>query len=410
MSTPPPTPTLHGILAQSNRRLVLFAVLLASIMLLFCGVVVMRDYAARNLELMAQTVAYTVEPAIVFGDSEAIREGMVSVAGHSSVERLVVTDQDSNVLASWSGEKNAALPAWLRVIAPEALWPRPASTPIMRNGEKIAEVRVYGSAQGIFRFIGAGVLIAICCIGITLIATAILGRKLRIGVTAPLQHAVDVARSVRVERAFDQRVPAPGVAEVDNFVEDFNLLLAELQGWYRGLTEENQELARQASHDLLTGLGNRALFERRFEAAIAAARQDQSSFGVLYIDGNDFKQINDCHGHDAGDAALRAIAERLRASVRGVGTVFRLGGDEFAVILAPPFGRAETAEAIKRINEAMDALIALPTGGVISMSLSVGSSLYPDDGETPADLLKRADHEMYREKMRRQNDAALHPF
>ncbi|RZA23299.1 MAG: diguanylate cyclase, partial [Proteobacteria bacterium] len=302
------SPTLHSILASANRRIVLFAVLLASAMLLFCGVVVMRDYAGRNLELIARTVAYTVEPAIVFDDAEAIHEGMVSVGSHATVDRLVVAHPDGAILASWSSSDAWNMPDWLRAAQPQFLWPQPARLEIIRNGRPIAEVRVYGSATGIFQFVIAGILIAGCCIGITLIATGILGRQLRMNVTSPLLHAVEVARSVRVERAFDRRVPAPGVAEVDHFVEDFNLLLAELQGWYNGLTKENQELARRASHDVLTGLGNRVLFEKRIEAAISSAQQGQSSFAVLFIDGNRFKQINDCHGHDAGDAVLSAIA------------------------------------------------------------------------------------------------------
>jgi len=408
MANTQPSPTLHRILARAHRRLVLFAVLLASMMLLFCGVVVMRDYATRNLDLTARNVAYTVEPAVVFQDPEAIREGMISVGGHSMVDQLVVADMAGTTLASWSAGPEARLPNWLRAIVPAFVEPRPAEIEIVRNGVGIARVHVYGNPSGIVRFLGAGILIAACCIGITLIATGILGRQLRTGVTAPLRHAVEVARSVRVERAFDRRVPAPGVAEVDNFVEDFNLLLAELQGWYHGLTEENQELARRASHDVLTGLGNRVLFEQEFDAAITIAQRQQTSFAVLFIDGNQFKQINDCHGHAAGDAVLRAIAERLRASVRHADSVFRLGGDEFAVILAPPAIRSDTDAIIQRIAHAMNDLIALPAGGVISMSLSIGSAIYPEDGEAPADLLKHADEEMYRDKMRRQSDDLAH--
>lgn len=404
------SPTLHSILARANRRIVLFAVLLASAMLLFCGVVVMRDYAGRNLELIARTVAYTVEPAIVFGDLEAIQEGMVSVGTHTTVDRLLVLHPDGTVLASWQSNDTWDMPTWLRTAQPQFLWPPPARLEIVRNGAPIAEVRVLGSATGIFRFVIAGILITGCCIGITLIATAILGRQLRMNVTAPLLHAVEVAHSVRVERAFNRRVPAPGVAEVDHFVEDFNLLLAELEGWYTGLTQENQELARRASHDVLTGLGNRVLFEKRIDKAISTAHQNQSSFAVLFIDGNRFKQINDCHGHDAGDAVLSAIAHRLRGCVRSVDTVFRLGGDEFAVILDPPFSQEEAKSVISRINYAMDELIDIPAGGVISMSLSVGCAIFPIDGETPVELLKHADDDMYRDKMRRQNNAVANPL
>ncbi|HZF45501.1 MAG TPA: diguanylate cyclase, partial [Sphingomonadaceae bacterium] len=329
------SPTLDGILARAHGRLILAAVLIAGVTVLFSGASIIRDHAARNLELIARTLSYTVEPAIVFGDREAIVEGIRSVADNGAVERIEVADTQGRLLASWSSEDDGPF-AWVERLGSRILWSEPFRLPIERGGEKIGEVRVTGSAAGIERFILQGVLIILCCVGIAMVATRILARKLRSGVIDPLNHVAEVAHSVRTERAFHRRVPAAGLAEIDNFVEDFNGLVAEIQDWYDGLTEENQKLARQARHDALTGLGNRVLFERHLDAAVDGARQKGSRFALLYLDGNDFKQINDCHGHEAGDKVLQAIADRLRQSVRHADHVFRLGGDEFAIILGAP--------------------------------------------------------------------------
>jgi diguanylate cyclase (GGDEF)-like protein len=275
---------------------------------------------------------------------------------------------------------------------------------ISRNGKMIAEVLIFGSSAAMIRFLFAGIVIAICCVGIALVATGILARQLRSGVIDPLNHAVEVARSVRVERAFSRRVPVPGLKEVDNFVEDFNSLLSELQGWYEGLTQENLQLEQRATSDALTGIGNRALFERDIQQAIEDSRREKRSFALLYLDGDNFKQINDTHGHDAGDAVLRAISERLRSCVRETDRAYRLGGDEFAVVLTSPIGQDEVSHVVERISQAMRFPVRTPFQGMVRMSLSIGCAFYPSDGETAAELCKKADEAMYRDKLRRRNN------
>ncbi|MCB5423881.1 diguanylate cyclase [Altererythrobacter sp. CC-YST694] len=400
------TPTLHGILARAHGRLILAAVLIAGITVLFCGASIIRDHAARNLELIARTLSYSVEPALVFGDKEAILEGIHSVADNGAVARIEVTDAEGRLLASWSGEDDNPL-AWIERLGSKILWSQPFRLPIERGGEKIGEVRVTGSAAGIERFILQGVLIVFCCMGIAAVATRILARKLHSGVIAPLNHVADVAHSVRTERAFHRRVPAAGLVEIDNFVEDFNGLLAEIQSWYDGLTEENEELARLARHDALTGLGNRVLFERHLDAAVEGVRQKGWRFALLYLDGNDFKRINDCHGHEAGDKVLQAIAERLRQSVRQADHVFRLGGDEFAIILGAPIENSEVDAIVARIDQAMDDAVDLGRGGFAALSVSVGYVICPDHGEAPAELVRKADEAMYRDKIRRNSNGFI---
>ena len=163
-------------------------------------------------------------------------------------------------------------------------------------------------------------------------------------------------------------------------------MLAELEQWHRSLRSENETLSHRATHDALTGLPNRARFDQQLAVMLEQARRDESSFAILYADGNDFKAINDVHGHAAGDAVLAEIGRRLRAGLRTHDLAARLGGDEFAILLAAPSG----AEAVARVRDAIRAQMAmpitLPDGTDIKTSLTVGAAIFPPDGTDVAAL------------------------
>lgn len=395
-------PTLRQRLAQVHLRLTLFALTLAAASLLVSGVLVIRNYAQRNLDLIASTVSYTVEPAIVFGDHAGVREGMVSVAGVSAVDRVEVRDPAGRVLAEWQPPREG-LRSWLETAANEALWPDPSKQVVKHSGAVIGEVRVYGNSQGILRYAFSGAIIALACLGLTMVATRILAQRLQRDVIEPLDQLARVSHSVRSERAFHRRLPPSGIAEIDNFGRDFNALLAELEGWHHGMTSENAELARRATHDPLTGLGNRVLFEQTLSEAIAESVHAGSSFAVLFLDADNFKQINDSHGHEAGDAALVGVGERLRSAIRHGDQAFRIGGDEFLILL-PSLHNLSHVDGVKsRIEQAMQRPFALPGGELAIMRLSIGQATYPDDGLSLQDLLRRADREMYLDKHNRRS-------
>jgi len=400
-ASPEGLPTLRQHLAQVHLRLILFAVTLAAASLLVSGVLVTRNYAQRNLDLIANTVGYTVEPAIVFGDPQAAREGIVSVADVSTVDRVELRDRAGKLFMEWSHPR-AGLHSGLERMTNKLLWAKPSIHAVRHSGEIIGEVRVYGNSEGILRYALSGAIIALACLGLTVMATRILARRLQQEVIAPLSQLAEVSQSVRAERAFHRRLPPSGIAEIDQFGRDFNALLAEIEGWHQGLTSENAELARRATHDPLTGLGNRVLFEQTLAEAAAVSVRSGTSFAVVYLDADNFKQINDLHGHDGGDAALAAMAERLRTAIRQGDQAFRLGGDEFAVVV-PALTSPDQVESVKsRIEQAMERPFLLPNGAYAVAELSAGIAVFPDDGKSPEALLRRADKEMYREKTRRR--------
>jgi diguanylate cyclase len=159
------------------------------------------------------------------------------------------------------------------------------------------------------------------------------------------------------------------------------------------------ELARSGQRDPLTGLPNRLLMMDRLDSAIAAARRQETRIGVLFIDLDDFKRINDTLGHAIGDEALKLAARRLQSAVRDSDTVSRHGGEEFLVLL-PGISQAADAAAIARKLLAALAAPARAGDHRLQLSASVGITIYPEDAEDAQTLISRADAAMYRAKRR----------
>lgn len=158
-----------------------------------------------------------------------------------------------------------------------------------------------------------------------------------------------------------------------------------------------QRTERLALHDALTDLANSRLLHDRLERAIAAARRAKRMAGVVFLDLDGFKAVNDAHGHAAGDAVLKEVAGRLAAAVRNVDTVGRIGGDEFVVVLGDVDSTQGSMLAAKRIRAAFEAPF-VAAGARTNLGASLGIALYPDHGGDAQTLLQRADSAMYRAK------------
>ena len=157
------------------------------------------------------------------------------------------------------------------------------------------------------------------------------------------------------------------------------------------------ELRRHAYHDSLTGLPNRLLGQERLATAIRRAKRNDESIAVLWIDLNKFKQINDVHGHAAGDSVLRQVAERLSKRLRESDTVARMGGDEFMVVLENIPGRADGQRVAQTLLDTLRQPVAFQDLQ-LSITASIGIALFPDDGDSADELERNADLAMYEAK------------
>jgi diguanylate cyclase (GGDEF)-like protein/PAS domain S-box-containing protein len=163
-----------------------------------------------------------------------------------------------------------------------------------------------------------------------------------------------------------------------------------------------QQLEYGANYDALTGLANRNLLSDRLRQAIASASRNGNMVGILLHDLDNFKVINDSLGHDAGDALLKVVAQRMRAVVRETDTVARLGGDEFVIVLPAMESSNEATIVANKLLYELSKPFTVEQQQVY-VSASIGVSLYPRDGEQEQMLLKNVDLAMYRAKREGRN-------
>jgi len=168
----------------------------------------------------------------------------------------------------------------------------------------------------------------------------------------------------------------------------------------RDVTERvqaHERIRHLAFHDRLTGLANRMKLEDDMRGALSAADRHDDLVGVVFLDLDDFKPVNDELGHAAGDFVLREVAARLRDAVRECDTVARLGGDEFLILVTRVGERADLAVVARKLEEAVALPIAVEGHSDVRVTASAGLAVY-ESGEAAEDLMNRADHAMYRAK------------
>ncbi|MCG2584121.1 diguanylate cyclase domain-containing protein [Massilia sp. TS11] len=182
--------------------------------------------------------------------------------------------------------------------------------------------------------------------------------------------------------------------------------MLEVRLLYKELAQYSKAQTELALHDALTGLPNRRLLEDRIATAVQHASRHQQKAGIMYLDLDGFKDINDTHGHACGDELLKMVAQRLVASARKEDTVARLGGDEFVIVLV----EIASVRDVEYLARKLIDVIGQPyevCGHQVRVSTSLGISLYPDDADKADTLLCLADYALYDAKRNGKNRYAM---
>ncbi|OYU46622.1 MAG: GGDEF-domain containing protein [Burkholderiales bacterium PBB4] len=206
---------------------------------------------------------------------------------------------------------------------------------------------------------------------------------------------------------FKERIGAPyPTGELGGMMLALDRMAGSLEQQHQTLERNAETLQLQANTDALTGLANRNLLNDRLHQAIIYAHRSERVVGVLLLDLDRFKTVNDSLGHSQGDVLLKTVAQRLQACSREGDTVARLGGDEFVLVLSDMAQVSDLLPIVQEILQALSRPIELQ-GQLVNVSASLGLSAYPRDGDSADELIRHADTAMYRAKERGRNAAAF---
>ena len=410
MSAPAPGPgtgaaapvqrSLLQTLRRAHVRVASISMAAVGLTLLLAAVLALRTYADNHLALVARSIAYSVEAAVVFNDRVAMMEQLALIAQRESLREAELRDHHGLVLAHYERPAPQRSGVWLEgagELLGALLMPAPAKAPVQDRGRSIGEVRLRGDGAVFASFLAMAAGGIALCLVLAGLGLRLLSRRIQRDIVEPVQALITMTHHARQQRGGPQRAPMSQIAEFNELGEDFNALLVEIEIQQAQLAQENRALTHLANHDSLTGLYNRAYFSRRLARILQDAQTQGSSIAVLYMDNDRFKQINDRHGHATGDLLLIEVAQRIRAQLREGDLVARLGGDEFAVLLAP----VHHVRDAQRIADKINAAVAVPLPdrhADIVPSVSIGIALYPQHGHSADELLRAADRAMYEAK------------
>jgi diguanylate cyclase (GGDEF)-like protein len=398
--------------------LVIIPALVATVSLL--GYASYRDQLASfeaDLEIQARVAAENVSAAILFDSRPEAAEILRSVfAPTSVVEAQVYNTRGERVAAYQPGSSEPLkLPAQFSALEKSAIpsgYTRHIET-VGYRGQAIGSIAVLASLQPLNgrlfgQFQRAALILAVFGVLALLLARRFIPR-----VVAPASRLAALMDNITLNRDYSARAAIENGDEIGHLAERFNGLLAQIQNHEHELRRELAErqhtesrLAHLAVNDPVTGLNNRRYFYEHLRDCTDRTHGKNSRFAVMFIDLDNFKVVNDSLGHSAGDALLTHFGGRLKELLRATDIVCRVGGDEFAVILERPL----STSALEMVAAKIVAMTATPMvleGNEVTVTASIGISVFPDSGQSAEELVRNADTAMYSAKKAGKNTYAL---
>lgn len=408
---------IHTDTIQGQQRLVImiacFIVIMISLGSSLTNDLISFNRDSRNrLVALADIIAADVSAALVFGDNKTLDTTLRSIAADPSILHLFVLDKQNITVGWYSREsrqrqvpvdhaynldriRNEIKESFFE-LSPEV------ARPIMHDGEQLGTIIIEMDSNIFLRKLLISGSISLTILLFSSIGAYLLARRLGRIIASPILTLADTMDEVTRTKDYRLRVDTSGVKELARLSDGFNEMLSEIAKRDEALLERQERLHRMANYDTLTGLPNRALFNDRFAQALRRSERLDEQLAILFIDLDDFKLINDTHGHRIGDLLLVEVAKRLEKGTRADDTLARLGGDEFIIFLH----NVKTADnalmvARKHLNSLLEAYLI--EDKQLFISASIGISIFPDHGSTTDILVKSADAAMYQAKQKGKN-------
>jgi diguanylate cyclase (GGDEF)-like protein len=396
--------TLFAALRRANLGGALVGMITAGLTLSVLTFFSLRAQVNANLDLVARTIAYSTEAALMFNDKITTHEILQRIAQQENLETATVSSHTGEVLAHLEqpdGDTGSALRQFIN----RQVFPAATTAPVVStSGQIIGTVSIRSNGAifaAFFMKMASAITLSLLLTGLaTLLFTRNTEQKIASQLDT-LSKNILMRNKLRSHEGMHFQIAEFHHinTQFENMLMELDAKNAELVAHQMNLENVNASLNYKANHDELTGLANRTYFSKCLDLAISHAQAELGQLAVLYLDSDRFKAINDQYGHAVGDMYLVEMAQSIRKAVRRSDIVARLGGDEFAVLLAP----LETPGIAQRVAENIltsPELLILNNGQELSLKLcvSIGIACFPDTGHDSNSLLLAADHAMYAAK------------
>ena len=405
------------------RRLTRLNLMVLSVTMLasFLAIALLSWHLARERQIHAAQIsagmlANSLAPTMAFEDRAAAAAELSAFSRRTDLLEVQVFTPAGVLFADWiaAGTVPAApaMPQRPLVREPVArlqsadfeVW-----VPVLLKGETVGAVRLRESMRGLQQLVLQFCGFALALILVTIaVASRVLVRVQRVAL-APIIELAELADRVAREHDYGLRAVVRRQDEVGRLTQRFNAMLKRVEIGQQDLHQRLQQeqvaglqMQELAHRDVLTQLPNRLYFQNALQRFVAQSVQSGELMALMFIDLDNFKCVNDGHGHEAGDRVLTEVALRMGAVLRSRDVLCRLGGDEFALLL-PGLPDVESAELLA---ERLIAAVRAPlfVGGVLMpVGATLGLAFCPDDAAEAVDLLNRADQAMYEAKRAGKN-------
>lgn len=406
---------LKNSLSIKNKIILISSSGLAIALFMVSAILILQNSKNESKELsnrlliQSQIIANNSLSALLFDDPATATEVLTALQADITINSANIETNTKRLFATYL--KSTSTPSsglTLYRVLPWLQKEFSIEQDIFYHGDRIGSVHITASLahlhQNNINYILISSLVSICSMMFTLLLINVALRH----TISPIISLTKTTQKISRLNNYKLRAEVLSQDEIGELARNFNDMLSEIE--HKDLILErtvadrtaellhlNNRLQHEAFHDPLTGLANRMLFEDRLQIVITQAQRNKSLFALMYFDLDHFKAINDTLGHDTGDALLIAVTQRMKTAIRAEDTLCRIGGDEFTLIVNP----IESAADAETVAQKMLTAFALPfmcNEHELSISSSIGISLYPEHGTKKIKLKQFADIAMYSSK------------
>ena len=362
----------------------------------------LRKSLLKQVTIIANDISGNLAAALIFDDRKAISEALDNFSKKEQILLIQIKAKTGETFTHYGQADNShAYP-----VTPTDILLRQGHVfgqtleiciPLQHKSEALGTLYIQADlsdiGQTLMRYATFGLL--------GLIVSSMLGFMLAIKlqkiISKPVEQLATVMNSVSQDKDYSRRIVNNRIDEMGILIENFNNMLTQIQHRDHELSNQRKHLDHLAHHDCLTGLPNRLLFRDRLSHALSRSQRSGNKVGLLFLDLDRFKNINDTLGHDIGDIVLQLVTRRLKDQVRDEDTLARLGGDEFVLVAEEIRDARSLSLVADKILHSMAEPFTI-NDQELFISTSIGISVYPEDGDSVENLMKCADVAMYRSK------------